>query len=310
MATIVITEFIDDDARATLAARHDTHYEADLHARREALGPLLGDCRALVVRNQTRVDGALLAEAPALEVVGRLGVGLDNIDLDACAARGVAVHPATGANVLSVAEYVIASTLMLLRGAYHSSAAVLAGEWPRARLIGREAAGKTLGLVGFGAIGRASATRARALQLAVLGHDPFIADDDPTWDEHDVRSASLAAVLAASDVVSLHVPLTDETRHLVDAEAIARMRPGACLVNTARGGIVDERALAAALREGHLGGAALDVFEDEPLGAGSHLDGVPNLLLTPHVAGVTAESNERVGALIATRVLESLEGTT
>ncbi len=310
MATIVITEFIDDDARAALEAAHQTYYATDLHADRELLGALLHDCRALVVRNQTRVDAELLDQAPILEVVGRLGVGLDNIDMDACAGRSVTVHPATGANVVSVAEYVVAAALMLLRGAYGSSAEVAAGAWPRARLIGREVAGKVLGLVGFGAIARATAMRARALGMRPMAFDPFVLDDDSAWGEHGTRPATLDEVLAEADVLSLHVPLTDATHHLVDAAAIARMKPGACLVNTARGGVVDEHALAEALGDGKLGGAMLDVFEDEPLPGGSALEGVANLVLTPHVAGVTEESNQRVGALIAERVLSSLEVVT
>ncbi len=310
MATIVITEFIDDEARATLEGAHKTYYATDLHADRELLGAALHDCRALVVRNQTQVDAELLEQAPILEVVGRLGVGLDNIDMDACAERGVTVHPATGANVVSVAEYVVAAALLLLRGAYGSSAEVAAGDWPRARLIGREVAGKVLGLVGFGAIARATAARARALGMHPVAFDPFVLDDDPAWGEHGVRPAALDEVLGKADVLSLHVPLTEATHHLLDADAIARMKRGACLVNTARGGVVDEQALADALRDGRLGGAMLDVFEDEPLPAGSALEGVPNLVLTPHVAGVTEESNRRVGALIAERVLATLEVVT
>jgi (S)-sulfolactate dehydrogenase len=307
MPTIVITEFIDDAARDALAAAHEVHYDPDLHARPEAIIALLGECRALVVRNQTRVDAALLARAPRLEAVGRLGVGLDNIDVAACDARRIAVHAATGANVDSVAEYVVTGTLMLLRGAYQSSAEVLSGAWPRARLIGRETSGKVLGLVGFGAIARATAARARCLGLVVTAHDPFVAADAPAWSATGVRPAAFDELLASSDVVSLHVPLTEGTRHLVDARAIGLMKPGTCLINTARGGIVDERAMADALRHGRLAGAMLDVFEDEPLRAGSHLEGVAGLVLTPHVAGVTRESNVRVGALIAERILSELE---
>jgi (S)-sulfolactate dehydrogenase len=184
---------------------------------------------------------------------------------------------------------------------------VEAGTWPRQTLSqGREAAGKVLGLVGFGSIGRLTARKAAALGMVVRAHDPVVRAEDPAWREEGVERRELDALLAESDVVSLHVPLTPQTRGLLDAERLGRMKRDAILVNTARGGIVDEAALAVMLREGRLGGAALDVFEQEPLGPQSPLAGAPRLLLTPHVAGVTLEANERVSALIAERVAASL----
>ena len=303
MARIVITEFMDDRAVAGLRARHDVLYDAKLvddapRLLREAAG-----CDALIVRNRTRVDREVLAAAPRLRAVGRLGVGLDNIDVAACEAAGVAVYPATGANSLAVAEYVVATSMVLLRGAYLSSNEVAAGQWPRARMSqGRETAGKTLGLVGFGGIGRMTAKLAQALGMRVLAYDPMLPPDAPAWSEAGVGRRELDALFGEVDVLSLHVPLTESTRGLVDAARLARMKPDAILVNTARGGVVDETALAAALRSGKLGGAALDVFDDEPLRAGSPLAGAPNLILTPHIGGVTRESNERVSSLIAERI--------
>jgi (S)-sulfolactate dehydrogenase len=300
---IVISEFMDATAVARLAARHATRYDDGLVDRRDELKSSLAPARALIVRNRTQVDADLLASAPALEVVGRLGVGLDNIDTAACAARGIEVIPATGANTLAVAEYVIATALLLLRGAYGASAAVGGGAWPRGALgQGREAAGKTLGIVGFGAIGRAVAALAQALALRTVGCDPAIAADAPVWRDARTEPLALEELLAVADVVTLHVPLAPSTRALLDGARLAAMKPDAVLVNTARGGIVDEAALAAALRAGRLGGAALDVFATEPLPAGSPLADCPNLILTPHIAGVTRESNERVSALIADRV--------
>jgi (S)-sulfolactate dehydrogenase len=174
---------------------------------------------------------------------------------------------------------------------------------------GREIHGKTLGLIGFGGIGQLSARLAQALGMRVLAHDPMLAPDAPLWQQSGVECASMAEVLARCDVVSLHVPLTDSTRHLIDAAALAAMRQGALLINTSRGGIVDEAALAQALRSGHLGGAAIDVFEAEPLPAGSPLADTPNTILTPHIAGVTLESNTRVSSLIAERVIQLLQTT-
>ena len=304
---IVISEFMDEAAVATLAAHHATEYDRDLVDRREELKAKLIDADALVVRNRTQVNVELLAAAPRLRVVGRLGVGLDNIDVAACAARGIAVIPATGANALAVAEYVIGVAMVLLRGTYFATADVAAGKWPRGPLsAGREIAGKTLGIVGFGGIGRLTGRLGRALGMRVIGVDAEFAPDHPVWRDEGVLPRTLDALLAQADVLTLHVPLLPATRNLIDAGRIAAMKPGAILVNTARGGVVDESAVAAALLSRRLGGAALDVFEKEPLPAGSPLAGCPNLILTPHVAGVTAESNERVSSMIAEKVIEAL----
>ena len=310
MAEIVVSEFMDEAAVERLRARHETLHDPGLADRPDDLARAVADARALVVRNRTRVDGALLAAAPGLACVGRLGVGLDNIDTGACGARGVAVYPATGANDVAVAEYVVAAALILLRGAFGATADVAAGRWPREASIGREAMGRRLGLVGLGSTARRTAERARALGLTVAAFDPHLPDDDPAWSE--VERLGFDALLAASDVVSLHVPLTAETRHMIGAEALAVMPPCAVLVNAARGGVVDEGALARALREGRLAGAALDVFEVEPPTAASAavFEGCPNLILTPHVAGVTEESSRRVGAVTAEAVLRHLAGPT
>ena len=304
---IVITEFMDADAVASLAAAHDTLYDRDLVDKPDALAAAACSADALVVRNRTQVRGALLAGARRLAVVGRLGVGLDNIDVPACEARGIEVIPATGANARAVAEYVVGTAMALLRGAYASTAEVSAGRWPRAALSnGREVAGRTLGVVGFGGIGRLTARLGRAIGMRTIGCDAQIPADAAVWRDEGVAPRPCDALLAEADVVSLHVPLLPSTRNLIDARALAAMKPGTVLINTARGGVVDEAAVAAALRSGHLGGAALDVFDAEPLPAGSPLAGAPNLILTPHVAGVTAESNVRVSTMIAERVLAAL----
>lgn len=310
MPKVVISEFMDPAAIAADLSGFDTLYDPGLVDRPEALAAAVAGADALIVRNRTQVRGALLAGARRLRIVGRLGVGLDNIDVPACRARGITVQPATGANDGAVAEYVVATALLLLRGAYGASEAVAAGTWPRNALMGREIAGKRLGLVGFGSIARETARRAAALGMAIAAHDPFLAAEDPAWTPPygPVRRRDLEALIAESDVLSLHVPLTAETRGLIDATALARMPAGAVLINAALGGIVDEAAVAAALRSGHLGGAALDVFDREPLdaAAGAPFAGVPNLILTPHIAGVTQESNVRVSAVIAAAVRRHL----
>jgi (S)-sulfolactate dehydrogenase len=304
---IVVTEFMDERAVAQLRAAHSVLYDPHLVDDAPRLRAEAAAADAIVVRNRTQVRGDLLAALARCRVVGRLGVGLDNIDLAACRARDIQVIPATGANARSVAEYVVAAALLLLRGAYQSTAAVAAGQWPREALSGgREAGGRVLGLVGLGSIGQLTAGLARALGMQVLAFDPQMDATHPAWALQGVRQVGLDELVAQADVVSLHVPLVDSTRGLFDATRIAAMKRGAVLVNTARGGIVDEHAVAAALKSGQLGGAAIDVFDSEPLPAAPHFAGCPNLLLTPHVAGVTAEANERVSFLIADKVAEAL----
>ncbi|MEL6233464.1 MAG: hydroxyacid dehydrogenase [Pseudomonadota bacterium] len=300
---ILITEIMDAPAVESLADL-GVEYAPELVEDQPAIPARLAGKRALIVRNRTQVTASMLAAAPGLVCVGRLGVGLDNIDMAACAARGVEVYPALGANARSVAEYVVTTTAMLLRGAYAANADVIAGAWPRNRLMGRETAGKTLGLLGFGAIARVTAELARAFGMRVIAHDPFVPEDDPVWARAEVVPVTLERLFAGSDALSLQVPLTEATLNIIDARALAVMKPGAVLINAARGGVVDEAALVEALRAGRPGGAALDTFAQEPVSAaaGAALADVPNLILTPHIAGVTQEANERVSTLIAAKV--------
>jgi (S)-sulfolactate dehydrogenase len=313
MPDIVISEFMDEAAIREGLKGLDVLYDATLVDRPADLARAVADARALIVRNRTQVRGALLAAAPRLQVVGRLGVGLDNIDVEACRVRSIAVHPATGANDVSVAEYVIATAMLLLRGAYGATADVIGGAWPRNRLMGREIMGKRLGLIGFGSIARETGRRAAALGMEVVACDPYVPAESAVWDQPWGRVApvSLEDLLGRSDVVSLHVPLTDETRNLLGREALSRMKPDAILINAARGGVVDEAALADALKAGRLGGAALDVFEEEPLSAAKAavFAGCPNLVLTPHIAGVAVESNVRVSRVTVDAVRKHLMET-
>ena len=309
MSRILITEFMDERAVAQLAVKHEVEYDPKLVDDAPRLATLAASVEAIIVRNRTQVRGALIEALSRCRVVGRLGVGLDNIDVAGCEKRGMKVIPATGANAASVAEYVLGTAMLLLRTAYAAqvTAEVAAGRWPRnAYSNGREIGGRTLGLIGFGSIGQLTAARAKAMGMNVIAHDAMMRADHPAFAAAGVRCATLDEVVAQSDVVSLHVPLLDSTRGLFDAKRIAAMKPGAVLINTARGGIVDDQALAAALRSGRLGGAAIDVFETEPLPASPHFEGCPNLVLTPHVAGVTSEANERVSFLIADKVNEAL----
>jgi (S)-sulfolactate dehydrogenase len=301
MTDVLITEFLDEDAVAALRADYAVHYDPGLCERPDEIAALAPGVPALIVRNRTQVKGAVLAAFDRLKVIGRLGVGLDNIDVAAAEAMGVEVCPAVGANAASVAEYVVAACLITLRNIWQSADAVLAGQWPRNQLMFNEVQGKRLGLIGCGSIGREVARRALALGMEVVATDRPGADPAPLA-AAGIVPVDRATLLATSDVVSLHAPSTPETYHLIDAAALAAMKPGAVLINSARGGMVDEAAMAASLRSGRLAAAVLDVFEDEPLKAGSNLIGVPNLWLTPHVSGVTVEANARVSTVTVANV--------
>ncbi|MDH3379159.1 MAG: hydroxyacid dehydrogenase [Gammaproteobacteria bacterium] len=306
MTEIVVSEFMEQAAVARLCVEFDVLYEPKLVDTPEQLRRSVGTASALIVRNRTAVDADLLAAAPRLEVVGRLGVGVDNIDLETCKQRNIGVLPATGANATAVAEYVIAGALMLLRGAYFASAAVAGGQWPRERLLGREVTGKTIGLVGFGTISREVARRAGALGMEATAYDPYVDPADTAWRSLGVTQSSLDELIARADIVSLHVPLNAETRNLIDAKRFAAMKANAALINSGRGGLVDESALAAALYDGQIGAAMLDVFATEPLASNSVLAGVPNLIMTPHIAGITVESNRRVSDVTVENVIQYL----
>jgi len=308
MATVVVSEWIDERAVSRLAAHHTVVSDARLFADVTALHAALADAEAWVVRNQTRVDAAALVHAPRLRVVGRVGVGLDNLDLDALRTAGAAVTWAPGSNAASVAEYVLGAMLHLWRRFDAATAHVAGGGWDRPTFMGHEAFGRTLGIVGMGDIGARVARRAQAFGLRVIATDPLLHDSSFAVQEFGVELMPLPELLAASDAVTLHVPLVPTTRGLFDAAALRCMRPDALLINTSRGGLIDESALAAALREGRLGGAALDVRDREPPGAGDPLASAPRLLLTPHVAGVTHESNARASLHVADEVLRVLAG--
>jgi D-3-phosphoglycerate dehydrogenase len=267
-----------------------------------ALLAQLAEAEALIVRSATRVTAELLERAPRLRVVGRAGVGVDNIDTEAATLRGVLVMNTPGSNSVSVAEHTIALLLALARAVPQLNAALHAGRWEKSS-AGIELRGKTLGLVGLGRVGAEVARRARGLEMRVLAHDPFITPEFAR--EAGVELAPFDELLARADIVSLHMALSPATENLFNATTLARMKPGARLINTARGELIDEAALAEALRSGHLAGAALDVFATEPP-RNSPLLGLANVVATPHVAGSTQEAQEEVGVLIAQQVRDYL----
>jgi D-3-phosphoglycerate dehydrogenase len=264
---------------------------------------------ALVVRSQTRVDAELLsAAAPRLSVVGVASVGTDRIDLAAATRAGVMVVNAPTGNTIAAAEHTLALMLALLRRIPAADASVRRGEWERAGFTGAELRHRTLGIIGLGKIGKAVARRAAAFEMRVLAYDPYLTAEQAA--EHAAKLVGLPELLVRADVITVHVPLTAQTRGMIGEAQIGAMQRGAVLLNVARGGIVDELALATALRDGHLAGAAVDVFSTEPMTADHPLRDVPNTVLTPHLGASTAEAQGRVGVEMAEQVLLALSGIT
>ncbi len=268
---------------------------------RAALLAAVADADALLVRSATTVDAEVLRAAPRLRVVGRAGVGLDNIDVREAAGRGVSVVNAPTANVVSAAELTCALILAAARNVQPAGHALKQGQWQRSRFTGIELSGKTLGVVGFGRIGTLVAERMAAFGMDVVAHDPYLGDRCP----EGVKLLSLDELLGRADVVTVHLPRTAETIGLIGAPEFARMKPSALLVNVARGGIVDEAALHAALVDGRIAGAALDVFDREPC-PWSPLFTLDNVTVTPHLGAGTAEAQERAGTSVARSVLAEL----
>lgn len=273
---------------------------------RPRLSEILPGFDALIVRSATKVTAELLAAADGLKVVGRAGIGVDNVDVGAATQRGILVVNAPTANVVSATEHTFAMLLALARKVPAAHASLSGGEWDRKSWVGLELQGKTLGVVGFGRIGQRVAARARAFDMQVLAYDPYL--DPAAARKLDVELLPLAELLPQCDVVTLHTPLTDQTRNLIGDEELAAMKPGALLVNCGRGGVVDEAALLAALEDGRLGGAALDVFAEEPP-ADFALMRHPKVVVTPHIGAQTREAQERIATETAKMVLAALDGS-
>ncbi|MDR2725468.1 MAG: hydroxyacid dehydrogenase [Candidatus Adiutrix sp.] len=274
----------------------------------ERLRAAVAGCEGLVVRSAVRVTAELMDAADRLKVVGRAGAGLDTIDVEAARARGITVLNTPGQNAGAVAELVLGLMLALTRRLVPAHVALAAGRWEKNRLsgFGFELGGKTLGLVGFGAVGRRVAALVRGFDMEILVHDPLVADGEVT--AAGARPSGLTELLAAADFLSLHLPLTSGTRNLISREVIfSGLKPGAVLINCARGGLVDEAALAEALAEGRLAGAGLDVFEKEPPSADNPLLALENVVVTPHLGASTAESQVNVARSIAGQMIEHLK---
>ena len=275
-------------------------------ASRERLLEALADADALLVRSATKVDAVLLEAAPRLTVVGRAGVGVDNVDVPAASARGVLVLNSPTGNVVSAVEHTFAVLLALLRRVPEAAASMAAGRWEKSKFLGSELAGKTVGIVGLGQVGSRVASRARAFEARVIAHDPFL--PLVKAQEMGVPLVALDSLLEQSDVVTLHSTASEKGRALIGRDEIARMRPGAVLVNVARGSLVDRAALYEAISQGRLAGAALDVFDPEPPDPNDPLLKLPNVVATPHLGASTVEAQERVSIQTVEALLAALAG--
>jgi D-3-phosphoglycerate dehydrogenase len=286
-------------------------YDESLWRKRDELLAVIGEYDGLIVRNQTRVDKELLEAGSNLKIVGRLGVGLDNIELKAAKEKEIKVVFARHANATSVAEYVMAALLSAVRPLQLADLDIRSGNWDRKTFTGRELSNKKLGLIGLGEISHRVAKRANAFGVDVIGYDPFITSYDHIISETGVRlKSSLKDLLSEAHFVSLHVPLTMETKHLISSNEFKMMRNDAFIINTSRGGIIEENHLAEALDNNHIAGAFLDVLEVEPVTSTHKLLNCNNVVLTPHIAGLTEESQLRTSLLVAKEVSKSLNGET
>jgi D-3-phosphoglycerate dehydrogenase len=304
MSRILIADSLEKSGIEVLRSKG-----ADVHVltaeEKPRLKEILADCDAIVVRSATKVTRELLAAAPRLKVVGRAGIGVDNVDVPAATERGVLVVNAPNANVMSAVEHAFALMLALARRIPAADASMKRGEWDRKTFKGVELQGKTLGIVGLGKIGRGVAARARAFEMTVIAVDPAL--DAARARELGVEKVTMDELVGRADVVTFHSPLTAETRNILSAERIGRLRRGALVVNCGRGGVLDEAALLAALESGQVGGAALDVYEQEPP-TRPELIRHPRVVATPHIGAQTAEAQERIAVETAHMVLAALAG--
>ncbi len=299
---IIIADPLPNSA-ADLFRERGWEVDAETGRPPDTLYEALADADAIVVRSATQVDAALIARAPKLRVIARAGTGVDNVDLDAASAGGILVVNAPGANSISVAEHAFALILASARNIAQADHHLKEGRWEKKRLTGTELRGKTLGVVGLGRIGRAVVQRGHAFGMRAVAHDPFIAAQ--VADDIGVTLLELDDVCAEADFITLHMPATGD-RPLFDAARLARCKPTACIVNTARGSLIDEDALVSAIEDGRLGGAGLDVFESEPA-TDRPVTRLPQVVATPHIAGSTREAQELVGLETATYVRDYLE---
>ena len=304
---ILVTDGIAAEGRKLLESA--SGIEADIRSSitPDELKNIIGDYQGVIIRSATTITaGVIEAAGGSLKVIGRAGIGIDNVDIEAATRSGIVVMNTPKANAITTAEHAVALMFAAARNIPQAHISAMSGKWERGKFKGAELFGKTLGLIGLGTIGKLVAERAIGIKMNAVAYDPFLAPE--VAERIGVKPASFEETLTGSDFITIHTPLTAETKSLINAEAIAKMKDGAFLINCARGGVIDESALCRALEDGKLAGAALDVFASEPLPQDSPLFKTPNLVMTPHVAASTLEAQEKVGADIARRIMDFNEG--
>src|SRR6266540_940014 len=304
---VLVTETIADSGLAILRSASDVELDYRPGLQGDELLRAVAEADALITRSGTAVTPELVNAGAKLRVVGRAGVGLDNVDVAACTARGILVINAPTANVMSATEHTMAMLLSLCRNVPEAHASVKRGEWTRAKFLGVELHGKTLGIIGLGRIGKLLTARARAFGMQVIAYDPYIAPN--VFESAGAQRSTLDELLAKSDVITVHTPLTEETHGMLGAAQIAKMKDGVIALNIARGGIWVEQALADALNSGKISGAAVDVYENEPPGKEHPLLNAKNIVLSPHIGANTIEAQNRVAVQTAENVVEALRGS-
>ena len=298
MIKILITEFIDSQSLQNINKKFDVIYKKDAWQNKDFLEKEIQKFDGIIVRNKTILDKKILINASNLKFIGRLGVGLDNIDTEYCKKNNIIVQPATGMNSDSVAEYVVNSSLTLLKKSQIINEQTLQGKWPRTSIITKELKGKTFGLIGFGDISKKVLKLINVFDVACIAYDPFI--NSKQMEVDNIKKVSFDEILNLADIISIHVPLNNETKYLFDRQAFIKMKKQPIIINSSRGGIINEKDLIDAYRNKYISGFALDVFENEPINETfyKNISNDMNCILTPHIAGVTAESNLRVSNFI------------
>ena len=298
MTKILITEFIDSQSLQNINKKFDVIYKKDAWQNKDFLEKEIQKFDGIIVRNKTSLDKKILINASNLKFIGRLGVGLDNIDTEYCKKNNIIVQPATGMNSDSVAEYVVNSSLTLLKKTHIIKEQTLQGKWPRTSIVTKELKGKTLGLIGFGDISKKVLNLVNVFDVSCIAYDPFITSTQ--MEAENVKKVSFDEILNLADIISIHVPLNNETKYLFDRQAFIKMKKQPIIINSSRGGVINEKDLIDAYKNKYISGFALDVFENEPVNEVfyNNITNDMNCILTPHIAGVTAESNVRVSNFI------------
>ena len=304
MINILITEFIDPEALKILSKDFNVIYKKDIWENSDYLKKEINKFEGIIVRNKTNLNQSILEKAANLKYIGRLGVGLDNIDTEYCKKNNIFVQPATGMNADSVAEYVISSSLSLLKKTKLINAKTQSGQWPRTSITTNELKGKILGLIGFGDIAKKVLKLINAFEVTTIAFDPFITSQE--MEEHNVKKVTFENILSLADIISIHVPLNNETKYLFDKKIFQKMNNKPIIINSSRGGIINEIDLLEAYKNNYVSGFALDVYEHEPVNKIflKNITNDMNCILSPHIAGVTEESNTRVSEFIMNKTNE------